>query len=137
MLIKSQQVGYVDYQIAGVSSGNKAQSLLGIVPILLRHAGFGGDSSTSIDKNNKKEKYNTMDPQVCLEQIRVAYGCNDWDELADACDDLRNWIRKGGFIPSIDEPTLSALVIMAYGYANNRRAYAANINRDGIHEIKC
>lgn len=77
-----------------------------------------------------------MDPNACLERIRAAYCVNDWDELADACDDLRNLIRKGGFIPTIGEPCLSALLIMAYGYARNGRAYAANMGKDGICEIK-
>ncbi len=76
-----------------------------------------------------------MDPQACLEQICMAHGSNDWDELAAACNDLRNWIREGGLVPDLSESCLSAFLIMAYGYARNRSAYAANIGADGIHKI--
>ena len=69
-----------------------------------------------------------MDPTACLERLLEAYGTDDRDEIAAAADDLLRWIGGGGFLPGsrkydteeraeLTEPQLSALLIMARGYA--------------------
>lgn len=40
-----------------------------------------------------------MDPDACLNRIFDAMGDKDWQEAADACEDLHEWLRKGGFEP--------------------------------------
>jgi len=60
-----------------------------------------------------------MDPAATLERLREAYGTNDRDEIIGASTDLLDWISRGGFLPTVSEPQLSALLIMARGYARN------------------
>ena len=57
-----------------------------------------------------------MDPTACLERLREAYGTDDRDEIESAADDLLRWIRAGGFLPTVSEPMLSALLLMARSY---------------------
>ncbi len=57
-----------------------------------------------------------MDPNACLERLREAYGIDDKDEIRMASSDLLDWISGGGFLPTVDEPQLSALLLMARGY---------------------
>ena len=54
-----------------------------------------------------------MDPNACLERLRVAYVEANHPELQEAAIDLLSWIRKGGFLPTVTEPQLSALLIIA------------------------
>lgn len=66
-------------------------------------------------------KEQEMDPQACIERIRIAYGSNDWDELANATDDLQEWLADGGFAPqSLTQPQLSAFTLMVRQYAENQ-----------------
>ena len=58
-----------------------------------------------------------MDPCATLERIRNGYRTNDHEEIADACADLLGWLHARGFTPMPTEPQLSALLIMATGYA--------------------
>ncbi len=57
-----------------------------------------------------------MDPQATLERLRNAWIDHDTAEMHAAAMDLLNWIRKGGFIPTPDEPQLSALLWIAAGF---------------------
>lgn len=57
-----------------------------------------------------------MDPNACLERLRGAYGSSDYDEVQNASSDLLNWVHKGGFLPTVTEPQLSTLLIMAVSY---------------------
>ena len=41
-----------------------------------------------------------MDPDACINRIRRALDGLDLDEVAYACEDLREWLGKGGFPPS-------------------------------------
>lgn len=58
-----------------------------------------------------------MDPNATLERLREAYGENDRDEIDSAAEDLLGWLRHDGYVPTLTEPQLSALLIMARGYA--------------------
>jgi len=42
-----------------------------------------------------------MDPQATLERILDALANEDGTELVEACQDLANWLRKGGFAPKM------------------------------------
>ena len=57
-----------------------------------------------------------MDPEACLEQIRRGYIESDFDLIKYGCEDLLEWINKGGFIPISTEPQLSALLRMSLSY---------------------
>lgn len=62
-----------------------------------------------------------MDPSATLERIREAYGTSEHDEIAVDCEDLLNWIRRSDQDSyTITEPQLSALLIMAIGYADSQ-----------------
>ncbi len=41
-----------------------------------------------------------MDPNACIDRIRRALDGLDLDEAGYACDDLYDWLRKGGFPPT-------------------------------------
>lgn len=58
-----------------------------------------------------------MDPNACLERLRIAYCEGDVHEITFAADDLLEWIKNDGFIPKVSEPQLSALLIMSKEYA--------------------
>lgn len=79
-----------------------------------------------------------MDPQACIQRIRDAYGSDDWEELAAACDDLREWLAGSGFAPqTLTEPQLSAFTIMARQYAENRvTRYADGHTYDHSNDYK-
>ena len=62
-----------------------------------------------------------MDPNACLERLRIAYCENDFDEIEAAANDLLSWINKGGFLPQTSEPQLSAMLIMSIEYADLSR----------------
>lgn len=40
-----------------------------------------------------------MDPQACYERLLRAVAEGDADEAAEAHDDLRTWLLRGGFEP--------------------------------------
>lgn len=58
-----------------------------------------------------------LDPHTCLECIQDGYIHNDHNRIGAACDDLLLAINNGCAIPALLEPQLSALLIMARGYA--------------------
>ena len=41
-----------------------------------------------------------MDPNACLKRFINALKEGDLDETHEAYEDLRNWIRRGGFEPT-------------------------------------
>lgn len=47
-----------------------------------------------------------MDPKACMDRIRRAMDRGDLEEVRDACEDLRGWISKGGFVPEGAEDLL-------------------------------
>ncbi len=44
-----------------------------------------------------------MDPNAWLARIITAAAADDRDEFSAACEDLAEWLRKGGFPPTIPE----------------------------------
>lgn len=40
-----------------------------------------------------------MDPQACYDELLDALNEKRHDEALDHIDDLREWVRKGGFLP--------------------------------------
>ena len=44
-----------------------------------------------------------MDPQACLRRLLDAIQNQDRDEIQYACEDLAEWIAKGGFLPTMLE----------------------------------
>ena len=43
-----------------------------------------------------------MDPTETLRDLLAAIACNDRETAADAAENLAEWIRKGGFLPTIE-----------------------------------
>ena len=62
-----------------------------------------------------------MDPNACLERLRIAYGENHWGEIRAASEDLIVWIAGGGFLPTPTEPQMSAMLQMAQCYGHDRK----------------
>ena len=54
-----------------------------------------------------------MDPEACVQRILSAIKRKKPDEAVDACEDLAEWLFKGGFSPSnikdINDSTLLLL----------------------------
>ena len=42
-----------------------------------------------------------MDPQACFERITTSIAEEDYEEAFYACNDMIEWIARGGFEPSI------------------------------------
>ena len=51
-----------------------------------------------------------MDPNACFQLILDALETHDTDEARDHADDLRNWLRRGGFMPAIQPHELEFLL---------------------------
>ena len=51
-----------------------------------------------------------MDPNACLKRIIDAITAQEWDEVEDACRDLYEWLKRGGFAPTAyNEPLFIAV----------------------------
>ena len=55
----------------------------------------------------------TMDPNACFQLILDALETDDPDEAREHADDLRNWLRRGGFMPTIQPHELEFLLTCA------------------------
>ena len=44
-----------------------------------------------------------MDPQACFARITDAMAEGDYEEAFYACNDMIDWLAKGGFEPSISQ----------------------------------
>ncbi len=51
-----------------------------------------------------------MDPNACFQLILNALETHDTDEVREHADDLRNWLRRGGFMPTIQPHELEFLL---------------------------
>ncbi len=51
-----------------------------------------------------------MDPNACFQLILDALETHDTDEAREHADDLRNWLRRGGFMPTIEPHELEFLL---------------------------
>jgi hypothetical protein len=40
-----------------------------------------------------------MDPNATLREIISAFRAGEWEECREACENLKAWLRKGGFSP--------------------------------------
>ena len=54
-----------------------------------------------------------MDPNACFRLILDALESHDQDEVREHADDLRNWLRRGGFMPTIQPHELEFLLTCA------------------------
>lgn len=54
-----------------------------------------------------------MDPNECLSQIVDTFCEQDWREFKVICDDLNEWLTKGGFVPKLKRVHLDILLTMA------------------------
>jgi len=54
-----------------------------------------------------------MDPTACFQLILDALESDDPDEAREHADDLCNWLRRGGFMPTIQPQELEFLLTYA------------------------
>ncbi len=40
-----------------------------------------------------------MDPTACFRRMAKAFELNDWNEVGEAAEDLKQWLRNGGSAP--------------------------------------
>lgn len=73
-----------------------------------------------------------MDPNACMERLREAYVDGDHDEIISASADLYDWITRGGFLPTLNDNQLSALLIMTrlYTMSKTKCIYCGCLNCD-------
>ena len=45
-----------------------------------------------------------MDPQTCLFELLEAIEGGDSEAAAEHCENLAEWINKGGFLPTVEPP---------------------------------
>lgn len=63
-----------------------------------------------------------MDPQATLERIRRGYLESDYAQIVTGATLLLEYLRTGESPPTPSEPELSALLIMALSYGEQRKA---------------
>ena len=61
-----------------------------------------------------------MDPNACMEKIKITFMDDNWEELGQACGDLRNWLNKDGFCPKITRSQLRVLLICSELFVENQ-----------------
>ena len=52
-----------------------------------------------------------MDPQACLQRLCEAIECQDRDEMRSASYDLVMWLKKDGFVPTVNSIQLHTLLL--------------------------
>lgn len=54
-----------------------------------------------------------MDPQACLERVLQAWDYGDGEEFTYACEDLAQWLDRGGFVPTMPSNPFGDRVVRA------------------------
>lgn len=62
-----------------------------------------------------------MDPEECLEKIRIAFVEHAWDDLQNEVAKMLRFILDGGKLPPPTEGQSGAPILMADSYAERRR----------------
>jgi len=53
-----------------------------------------------------------MDPNECLQTLLDAWSDTEIDVAQENADALREWLRKGGYVPTLTKETLIRIVDM-------------------------
>lgn len=70
-----------------------------------------------------------MDPNACLEQLCDALRNDDADEAEQSANDLLQWIRSGGAMPTVNKKQLTTLL-------NNLLMYVEITELNGIERTQ-